>query len=137
MRDIKLYIEGIKKASKNSKLINIYEYREDFKNNNLRQATKREYTEWLKGWLNNKGGNITHFYNYPFPTNMFYIATSNFTLDIILYGARAFNIIVPNHIKCSIEALGHCQIYKMDDFVLYGDVVPLYKDITYKDLLLK
>jgi len=91
----------------------------------LRPAFKREYAKWLNHYLEN-GGEITHFYDYNFPANMFFVATCDIVVTP-LYGANAFSVIVPYGITVTGET-GHSNIYRYDNSGVLR-FVPAYKNL--------
>lgn len=93
----------------------------------LKDATLRQYLEWLEGYTGN-GGKITHCYDYPFRIGGFEVATSDIVVRYVC-GAGSKNIIVPQNVKCTIDCIGHNNIYYMSDFSQVGDWVPIYNDI--------
>lgn len=93
----------------------------------LRPATKLDYIRWLK--IANEVGVIpTHFYDYRFPSDSFFVAVK----DVIVcpaYGSMSINIIVLDPgIKVTIRGLGHNNIYYPDGG-MRGGFVPMYSDI--------
>ena|SRR3989344_345505 len=100
----------------------------------VRQATREDYQEWLRGFLQ-KGGEITHVYEYPMSEvlNSWLVAVQDFTL-FPLHGARSLQIIVPEGIKFlgDESELGHSAIYFMEGFrKSQGAIVPIYNDIRF------
>lgn len=104
----------------------------------LRPASPEEYRNWLRGYIE-KGGKITHVYDYKMP-NFFYVAQDSFDVKP-LYGASSICIIVPENINLSIskEGTGHNSIYYMKDYnTNYNYFVPLYiKDKWVKQIISK
>ena len=92
----------------------------------LRLARPKDYLEWLTGYLQ-MGGGISHGYLYNMP-DRFYVATGNFSMKPLLYGAQAVSIIVPSDIEFNGGGLGHCELYFMKDFTTNG-IVPLYNNV--------
>ena len=90
----------------------------------LKPAKERYYSDWLSGYLEQEGNEITHVYNYRMPES-FMLACAPLTVTP-LYGARALSIIVPEHIDCKVESLGHNNIFYMKDFSCEGIFVPFY-----------
>ena len=86
------------------------------------------YIEWLCGFMK-KGGKPTHYYIYSGKRiGKWYMAETDFEFRP-LYGASAFNLIVPNGIIVSGD-FGHCGIYFMNDYAHIGSV-PVYSDIIF------
>ena len=52
---------------------------DEFRSSHLKQATKNDYENWLRGWLVDH--ELSHYYDYEFPFNDFYVAKSDFVLD--------------------------------------------------------
>ena len=98
----------------------------EFRLNNLRKATVKDYEKWLKKWLIEN--NITHYYDYNYPDNN-YVATRDFVLDIGYYGAQSFNIIVPKGISYEIIKIGHCNIYDINNITHVGFWIPCYCNV--------
>ncbi len=98
----------------------------ELRKRHLRQASIEDYESWLKGWL--KDNDFTHYYDYEFGRQDFYVATSDFVL-YPFYGAQSFNVIVPKGIRYTIEGRGHCCIYDLNDFTHIGGFVPGFSDI--------
>lgn len=94
----------------------------------LRPANRRDYEDWLSGFLN-AGGKITTVCRYPFWTRRWHVATTHFVLDQPLVGINALNIIVPPGVEWSAgEDLGHCNVYVMDGYTHAGYDVPVFSD---------
>lgn len=93
----------------------------------LRRAKPNDYLKWLTGYLQ-KGGEISHVYLYNMP-DRFYVATGDFDMQPLLYGAQSVSIIIPENIKFNGGNLGHCELYFMKDFTTNG-IVPLFNDIN-------
>jgi len=68
----------------------------------LRPATVANYKKWLAEFLE-RGGNITHCYDYPMP-NDFFVAIADFNLGDFC-GSMAIQVIVPK----GIHFLGGCD----------------------------
>lgn len=98
-----------------------------FYSNHLVRATKKDYEEWLSGWL--ETNEISHYYGYEFKIGDFYVATSDFILKEGFYGASSFQIIVPKGIQYTIEDIGHCNIYDLNNIECFGGWVPCFSDI--------
>lgn len=99
-----------------------------------RGAAAHDYAQWLRGFLL-QGGTISHNYDYPMPTGRggFYVAGMPCVISP-LYGAASVSLIVPADVECTIDGLGHIDVYFMDGFTHMG-IVPLYSDV--KRLLLR
>ena len=140
MSSLMSQIEKFKEARNKSKIKQEIEYEEirkeyerkkslfnQFRTSHLRPAGKRDYKKWLKGWLVEH--EITYYYDYAFPRDEFYVATSDFILNEAFYGSLSFQIIVPKGIKYTVEALGHCNIYDLNTFDCIGGWIPAYSDL--------
>jgi hypothetical protein len=92
-------------------------------------ASVSDYTEWLKGYLQN-GGKPTHSYNYPMSRQAWYVADCDFKI-LPLYGAEAISIIIPTTVKFLGGVPGHCNLYFMDGFKVEGGIVPIFEDIKF------
>lgn len=92
-------------------------------------ANKIDYMKWLEGYLE-RGGKITHVYNYPFSTQRWYLA-KQYMKPMSFYGAKSFNIIIPKGIHLERDGWGHCDLFFMDDFSVVGGVVSVFQDINF------
>lgn len=92
----------------------------------LRRASKFDYIKWLEDYLDRyNGGNVTHFYDYPLPTEQFFVATKDIVITP-LYGANAINIIVPKGINVT-GARGHNNVFSYNSEDLR--FVPAYSNL--------
>ncbi len=96
---------------------------------NVRPATIDDYKEWLAGYLLH-GGKPTHYYNYPFPRDTFYVAKMGFDLPA-RYGAGSISVIIPAGIQIHYKQLGHNKLYYLDGWQVEGRWIPVYKDIKF------
>jgi hypothetical protein len=104
----------------------------------LRQASPREYAEFLTRYLSG-GGKITHCYPYDFQRCAgFWIATENCSIPSGC-GSYAINVIVPEgvvvtrYLDRSRGCWDHGHSYNMIDgsvFSEWGPWVPLYPDVA-------
>lgn len=95
-------------------------------------ATAADYARWVKLRLQ-KGGSITHFYDYPMRQGGFLIALRPFALGGEC-GASARQILVPEGMDWSTgDGLGHNNVYLADGTVV-GGWVPVYADEAFHDL---
>lgn len=94
----------------------------------LRPATIIDYVRWLEGYIG-AGNRPTHYYQYKFPENDFFVAESDFTVTP-LYGSCAVQIIVPEGVRVESSNTGHINVYHMDGFKCVGGWIPVYKDIN-------
>lgn len=85
----------------------------------MRPAQKWEYEAWLTGYLK-QGGNVTHFYDYAWPTKGFYVPLSDFVITP-LYGATSVNVVVPKGVRFLGGQTGHCDVYITNSFDEGGD----------------
>lgn len=99
--------------------------------NKTRPATKKDYMEWLKIFLEN-GGEITHFYNYNMPLDDWIVATNDFEI-FQLYGTNGKHIIVENRVNVKYGNEGHNNLYFMNHHTSnsYPTFVPVYADIVF------
>ena len=94
--------------------------------NKLVPATKKNYMEWLAGFLD-KDGDITNSYDYDMQLDNWVVATNDFKISP-LFGSMHYNIIVPTGIVFRGGAEGHTNLYFMDKFSCIGGWVPIYND---------
>lgn len=94
----------------------------------LRTASKLDYVEWLDSYKEITNMQPTHEYDYKFPTESFYVAIKDFTIEP-LYGSASLNIIVPEHVMVTGE-LGHTNLYLHGHRPeAVGFFVPHYNDL--------
>ncbi len=91
-----------------------------------RQATVKEYADWLREYLK-RGGRITHPYDYAMPQEEFLVAQGSFTILEGTCGSRAFNVIVPPGLEVKRQGHDHCKIMDADYSALR--IVPSYPDV--------
>lgn len=91
-------------------------------------AQSRDYSLWLKGFME-AGGIPTHCYNYNMP-EYFCVATGDFVLQP-LYGSDAIKVIIPVGVEVRGEDIGHCNLFFMDGYKHKGRWVPLYNDFEF------
>ena len=89
---------------------------------------EKKYEEWLKGYVE-KGGEITHFYDYKCSNIEFYFARKNIHIPQ-LCGSLAFHVVMDHgcEITCGPEGIGHVNVYYLDGFRIKGSWVPAFKD---------
>lgn len=121
------YKVRMKKRNDESNKISLL--REEFIYENLSKATAHDYIEWLKGYINN-GNTPTHNYDYKIKNQDFYIAYSDFTLDINLCGSHSLNIILAKGVNANIKQYGHCNFFYMDDFKC-SSIVPVFTNTIF------
>jgi hypothetical protein len=101
--------------------------------NYFKPAGLREYTKWLKAYLE-AGFKPTHYYDYPMPTDQLFLAFEDFEAPG-LHGASSVSIIVPIGIKClniNTGKTGHTELWLHDDFKYSSErFVPVYSDIIF------
>ena len=92
----------------------------------LRKAEISDYENWLSGYFAN-GGEVSHYYDYPFQRwDNFYVATQDFEV-CPLYGSASILIIVPKGIKYLGGNIGHSTLYLCDGYkTKYNDFVPAF-----------
>jgi len=99
-------------------------------NGRLMVAGKRDYDEWLTGYMA-QGNEPTHYYEYPWSrvAGSFFVATKDFELPP-LFGVSAISLIVPKSVKFLGGGLGHSRLYFEDGYTMKGEyiVVPVYQD---------
>jgi hypothetical protein len=86
-------------------------------------ATVDQYARWLRGYVKN-GGEITHWYDYPFDRAGFRYADSPVTVDSDYeYGARGRRIIVARHVPtrrtrptAAFDGWAHTRCYWMHGY---------------------
>lgn len=93
-----------------------------------RHAGAREYANWLRGFLE-KGGKITHKYDYPFSSKDFFVALESFAIPNGVCGTLSFDVIALLGIKVTHKGHDHCNVYPLD-YKDTSDLVPLYSDIA-------
>lgn len=90
------------------------------------------YAEWVRLHLDS-GGHITHFYDYPMPSEQFLIAQAPFALGGE-YGANARHILVPGDIAWDTgTGLGHNTVH-LANGTMIGSHVPVYTDQAFQGL---
>lgn len=112
----------------NEEAANIDSWKKESLLPHLKPATAEDYTRWLRGYME-RGGSITHCYDYDLLPDEFYVAQSDFAL-IPLYGVDAVHIIVPHGVRFLGGELGHCTLY-FEDEVKGHRWVPLYNNISF------
>ena len=101
-------------------------------------ATKEQYINWLVGFLE-KGGKITHNYDYPFSKweTRFFITNGSLSLPP-LTGSNSINLIVREEDEVEIiKGSSHNNIFYMKDYAKLG-IVPSFSDLiveVYEDFL--
>ena len=95
----------------------------------MKRARIEDYTEWLRGYMEN-GGIPSHVYDYPMPQCSFFVASQDFEL-FPLYGTSSMEIIIPKGIHFLGGERGHTNLYFMEDFRNVGSWVPLFNDIKF------
>ncbi len=92
----------------------------------LLQADVYTYSEWLTGYVN-RGGAPTHFYEYLFPADRWFLAVADMVM-YPLYGATAIHVIIPPGIKV-VGEYGHNRLFWLDGYKT-NSAVPVYSDTT-------
>lgn len=142
MKDLKTYVQNFKIKNELEKQkfdaeqkdieaerIKIENNRNVFIHDNIRPATIDDYKEWLQGYIWN-GGEATHYYDYNFPTDEFFVLKKSGELPT-LYGSYSINIIIPVGLALGVEKnkIGHSNLYYMEDYEHEGHWVPIYKNL--------
>jgi hypothetical protein len=93
----------------------------------LRPASTKDYASWLIAFLE-KGGAVTHFYDYPMARADFWVATEDFPLGPF-FGADSISVIVPDGKRYMDDGtgLGHCDLFFEHQHRHTGSV-PAYSD---------
>lgn len=95
-----------------------------------------DYVDWLRGYIENRNGRPTHYYDYSFGNLDWVILSTDKECELpALYGAESLNIIVPlgqeKYLKYTEDDLGHNNIYFMKDFITLATWIPVYKNMVY------
>lgn len=101
--------------------------RRGFSSKAFRPALREDYQQWLAGYLE-RGGEITHVYDYPWHRWRWYVAFESAEI-FPLYGSSSINIIVPQGIELTGDP-GHSTIFWMDGFRA-SSIVPIFSDISF------
>lgn len=97
---------------------------------NTRPAVLKDYTEWLKAYMEH-GGKPTHVYDFNMITDHVFVAVKDFQLPP-LYDSDSIILIVPAGITVGCpEGKGHNTIYSMDSQRMTHYYVPLYNNIRF------
>jgi hypothetical protein len=96
---------------------------------NLRSANPKDYTDWLKGFIDN-GGKPTHYYNYDMPRD-FYVPKMGLVIPSGHCGSLSFQVIVPIGMTVTHKGFNHCNIYLMDGFEAVDSWIPVYKNTIF------
>lgn len=101
----------------------------------LRRAFPNEYEAWLDGHVQ-RGGHVSHSYDYRMPDSFYVVASSLVEIDRPLYGSLAVNVICPEGREIRFpNGYGHCSVYTMEDYQVRGHRwTPTYLDVAVKKL---
>lgn len=99
-----------------------------FLEQNCRPAVIDEYKDWLAGFLE-RGGKITHVYDYPWRRWRWYTVTQNCIVPAF-YGSISVSLIVPSGIWVTGDMIGHNNLFWVNGFVSSG-FVPIFSDIKF------
>lgn len=113
----------------------VRQLREEWLSSKIRKATPSEYADWLYGYMTEKAGSYSNYYDHPMSSNRVYVAVKDFTLPP-LYGAESIRLIVPKNRTIKLEGdewsgpkVGHSTVFFMAGFSYVGMEVPMFPDV--------